>query len=287
MFNTIDHFCIPGTTVCEDHIGFSKDFLFVIDGASGLSGVNVTSDLNDSAWFADNLCVSLKNRLSENKEISDILKDITVDLQKQYAQFAREKNLIIPPDSPSASISVFRLKDNFLEYFGLGDCVANIQSFDLTIKTLRDDKLSKLDAIVISKMIQIHESDGVSILEARKQCTPMLMTHREKRNMPDGYWTLDLSGKGINHAKKHREKVNSVRSISLYSDGFSQLTNVFRIYSNDAALHAAIQAHTGEVLLESLLKMQEDDPDANAFPRFKFRDDISLIFAEVRPLSFV
>jgi len=277
-----DHICIAERAYCEDAIGWGDHYLFAMDGASGLSGSKLMGTGSDAEWFADSVRNALCRELDQcdNRSVEEILLKITDDLRKEYEKRAEELGVELPPDVPSAGIALFRENGDELEFFGLGDCVGVVELTDGTLVWQSDLRLPELDGIVTAKMAELHRETGISVLEARKQCNDLLLKHRQLYNTPDGYWILDPTGKGIPHAMKGHWKINQVRSISAFSDGFAWLVEAFGLYENYGALHQKLTKTPLRELVDQLFTAQEQDPDANRYPRLKFRDDTCALWAE-------
>ena len=130
-------------------------------------------------------------------------------------------------------------------------------------------------------MAQIHKETGVPVTQAKSMCTDLLIKHRGLKNTPEGYHILDPFGEGIDHACKLRIPLNEVKSVSVFSDGFAQLSEVFGVFDDFAQLHAALGDTPLSELCHKLFALQDNDPECNAHPRFKLRDDTCAVFAEV------
>jgi len=286
LFNVKDAVCIPGnmSKPCEDAIGFGENYCFVIDGASGLSNINIVEEPSDAAWFAVQVKEKLCRRLNcdNHTPTETILTEIIQELNMEYCQAAAEKGVEPPSDSPSAGIVLFRQVEEQIEFFGLGDCTAALQLADNTVSVLKDTRLCVFDGSVLEKMMEIHQTTGISVLEAREVCNDLLLMNRARRNQEDGYWILDLSGVGIGHALKCCWPADSVKMFFACSDGFAQLTDTFGLYADYPALLDAVQDNPLRELCDTLFSAQEQDPQANRFPRFKLRDDTSCLWGEMK-----
>lgn len=284
MFAVKDHICLPGKTVCEDVIGWGDTYLFALDGASGLSGSHIMGAGSDAAWFAsgvrDGLCRSLDG--NDPRPAADILTEVLADLRVQYQCRLDELGMPLPPDSPSAGLALFREIGDEIEFFGLGDCVGAVQLRDDRLLWSCDEALPALDGGVVAHMEQIHRETGVTVLEARRQCNDLLLRNRMLKNTAGGYWILDLSGAGLAHARMRRWKRGEVSSVSACSDGFGQLVSPFHLAADYGALHIRMTGTPLRELVQTLFAAQAQDPDANGYPRLKFRDDVCALWAQVK-----
>lgn len=285
MFEIKDSICIAGgMPPCEDAIGFGDNYIFALDGASCLTGVNLVHNESDAHWFASNVRDGLCRLLDsgDSRSTEELLRQVIAPLKEEYINGAEKSGTPIPDDSPSAGIALFRIREGFLEFYGLGDCVGVVATKDGKTQWLNDPSLSKLDGIVISKMAQLHKETGISVTQAKSMCTDLLIKHRGLKNKPEGYHILDPFGEGIDHACKLRIPLNDVESVSVFSDGFAQLSEVFGVFDDFSQLHAALAVTPLSELCDKLFALQGKDPDCNEYPRFKLRDDTCAVFATLQ-----
>lgn len=255
----------------EDCVGVGDKYLFVIDGATGLSGKNYMDDISDARWLARETAKLLHDRLPDNPcTIDDILMQGMKSLEKTW-QGPQD-------DMPSVSLSVWRCNSNVMEYFGLGDCDASLRMHDGKILTWREDKLPALDAIVLERMTTLCKETGCTMIQAREFCNEQLIKHRNMRNQDNGYWCLDLTGSGIYHARSASFPSKDCESVFACSDGFSQLIGFQEVGSLEE-LHCAVREKGLSFLLDRLFSLQCNDKALEKLPRFKFRDDTSAAFA--------
>ena len=276
MFLIQDALCAAGGDFCEDMFGYGRDYLFVMDGASGLSGEHILPDAgSDAQWFVQRvkeaLCQALDAGDCQPTQI--LLGQIVSQLRSEYEAAARQLGHPVPPDAPSAGLALFRQRSGAVEYFGLGDCLATVETQDGQVQSFSDAALSALDRGVVAQMEQLHCATGAPLLATRAQCQAQLLRNRALRNTLQGYWILDLTGVGLAHARQHRWEPGQVRRIGACTDGFAQLVRPFSLLADDAALHRAMASTPLQTLLDRLYAAQEADPQANRFPRLKFRDD--------------
>lgn len=265
----------------EDAIGYGERFLFVLDGATGLTSDSpVMASDSDAAWFARETAQWLEVHLlsSFERSISEILQQRMQELLSRWKGDLQQL--------PSAGIAIFRLCKNqdraYLEYFGLGDCLASIERIDGGFYTWREQALENLDAEAIRQALCYHEKYNCSMYESLIAIQDVLRRHRDLRNQPDGYWILDPSGTGISHARYARIPVEQCRSLFLCTDGFAQLIG-FGVASDLSELHQKISCGERDIksLSEQLFVLQSEDCQLLRLPRFKLRDDSSAVFARM------
>ncbi len=284
MFEIKDYICHPGAELCEDSVGFGNNYAFVLDGASGLTGNNIIDNDSDASWFVKRVKDALVSRFEngDTRDISEILYEILGEIHKVYFGKLDMQNSSEPADSPSAAMALFRERNGNLEFFGLGDCIGVFTDTDDNTHILYDEALSKLDYKAIEYMLKIKKQQGLSLLKAKQKSMDVLIKNRQLRNKPGGYWILDPSAKGVPHATTYSIPINKVKSVSAFSDGFSQLVDCFGEFDDYSRLHNQMQNTPLKKLYERLYELQKSDPDCNKYPRFKLRDDASAVWAIIK-----
>jgi len=280
--------CYPGFGVKanEDAIGYGKDYCFVMDGASCLSGKNIVDPISDAAWMTgkvrDGLCALLDS--GDDRPTDQLLRQVMAQLREEYTAALLAMGVDAPEDSPSAGFAMFRQRKGKLEFFGLGDCVGVTTEPDGDSFYALETNLPNLDHKVLEQMLHIHKTTGVSMKEARQQCNDMLIHHRNLRNKPGGYWILDLlTDDGINNARQEAWTLTKPMVVGAFSDGFAQLAEVFGKYRSYTELFRAMQENDLEDMFRTLCALQDADPDCNDYPRFKLRDDTCALWGVFTP----
>lgn len=278
MFDLAQQICYPGDAcrANEDITGWGKNYFFVMDGASCLSGMNVMGRGSDAAWMVGRVKCALCQHLDADdpRPTGEILKEIITDVRSDYISVLREQGLHQPDDSPSAGLALFRQRNGKLEFFGLGDCVGTAILPDGSSFVSLDTNLPNLDNTVLEEMLHIHQRTGVPMLEARSHCRELLLKNRKLRNHPEGYWILDLiSDDGLANAREFSWELTGEIKAGGFSDGFAQLSELFGMYESYSDLFDAMQQNDLETMFQTLCQAQDRDPDCNDFPRFKLRDD--------------
>lgn len=288
MYQIKQSICYPGFGVKanEDAIGYGKDYCFVMDGASCLSGKNIVDPISDAAWMTgkvrDGLCALLDS--GDDRPTDALLRQVIAGVREEYVAALQAKGMDAPQDSPSAGLAMFRQRKGKLEFFGLGDCVGVTTEPDGDSFYALETNLPNLDHKVLEEMMHIHKTTGVSMKEARQQCNDMLIRHRNLRNKPGGYWILDLlTDEGIDNARQETWELTKPMVVGAFSDGFAQLAEVFGKYRGYTDLFRAMQENDLEDMFRQLCALQDADPDCNEYPRFKLRDDTCALWGVFTP----
>lgn len=286
MFSEVEHLCKPGNPKAsnEDVVGFGENYCFAIDGASSLSNVNIMAE-SDAQWFADWIGNGLAHafRTQEAVDVVACIKQLTKQANCAYQETLMRKGLQEPEDSPSCGIALFYQQDSQLHFFGLGDCVGVAEVENDKLFYSLDTRLTNLDNGVLEEMIRIHQREGVSMKEARSLCNHLLIKNRSLRNQKGGYFVLDLSGKGISHARKKAFPLTKAVKVACFSDGFAQMAELFAFYKGYSGLFKGMQQERLADMYDRLYKAQDADADCNDYPRFKLRDDTCAVYGIFTP----
>lgn len=263
----------------EDSLFFNRNTLVVIDGASSLNSVHLTASPTDACWLADTTAKLLEEKLSEgNKTLSIALEETAEELRHILSGYGYQENV---DTFPSCSLMVARLLDDNLELFSLGDCTALVRFHDgRPVLHFHDDAVTRLDNSVLEKAGIMANESGLSIAEVLPGLQHMLMENRGKRNHENGYWIFDPSGSGIVHGKTLLIPRKEIHSLALMSDGFYEITQS-EVASTHQQLLSLLETTPAETLVQSLFSMLESDPRFDRFPRFKLKDDATVIYAHV------
>ena len=278
-FQVMESLCVRGSAVMEDRMGWGEQFLFVIDGASGLTGTHITGHGSDAAWLAEGLRRQLVRLLPQmGLSLPQILSQAAGELKADYDRLWGRS---APPDYPTAGVAVLRLREDRLEYLGLGDCSAAVERADGTVDALEETRLPALDGEALREMARLCRETGCTMPEARDALNDILIRNRRLSNTPEGYWIFDPSGVGVPHARQQSWPAGQVRAVSLLSDGFAQLIEPFGLAPDLPGLHRMMRESGLADLARELFSRQQADPGCLANPRFKLRDDTAALWAAV------
>ena len=273
--------CQAGRLHNEDACYICDKFAFVIDGATGLYKEKFTPAETDAQWLAQRTAKLLSEALCDNdKEIQDILIDVTDKIYKEYLEQAGRE--VGEDMHPSAALHILRVRHGKMEFFGLGDCLTMVEKIDGTIVMIGGHPFHQyLDDRTIDLMVEISQKNGISIREAflSDEVVALLRENRSYKNKEDGYPIYDLTGRGLNKAKYASFDLDEIVSVAIMSDGFSEMFSVYGIYKTPEEFMKALKSKSLEELLLKQCDVQNTDMDFNRWPRFKHRDDSAAVFA--------
>ena len=269
-----DTFSLPGANCNEDASFICDDFLFVIDGATGLLKENVTPERSDARWFALRWCEYLKENLP-NKSISikEIVRKGITQIDAEYMAFDGAKHV---QSKPSAGVAICRRENNHFNTFILGDCSIMLVK-DKGFSHLFDTKLSKLDTEQIANMTAIAKSKGINVIDARPFISENLLANRKLLNTPQGYWVLASDPKAADNAQTNKISLSDIKKVVAMTDGFSQIFDTLAIMSKEEFAQKVLRGVPAEDFVKLIRQTQDEDFNCNRFPRFKKSDDTTVI----------
>ncbi len=272
-FREVSTFTRPGARWNEDAVGGGGSFLYVLDGATSLDAAPVMDPVSDAAWLVRETARWLDRHLPEaSRPLEDILAQ---GMARLLDQWSGPRAAL-----PSAGVAIFRRRGEGVEYFGLGDCAASLQLTDGTFRTWEETALSALDGQALEEACALAQARGCSLRESLPGIQATLRRHRALRNTPGGYWILDPTGVGISHARREMVPLSQCRSLFLCTDGLAQCVG-FGLAADVADLHRRAAEGGMAPLADRLWACQAADPDLEALPRFKRRDDATGALCQV------
>lgn len=262
----------------EDSVFYDGKLLIVMDAATSLDNLHLTPAVSDGCWFSENT-VSMLSRLLADSAVSikDSLRTTASVLKKQLDAYGYNNDA---EAYPSGSVMIARIQGSTVELFTVGDCTAVIAFNDARPeKVIHDDSVTKLDNAVIAALLHKQRKSGKSIIELLPEVNSLLLANRKLRNSTNGYWIFDPVGMGIEHGTSLTFNSSEIKAIALMSDGFARISSMKK--THEGAVLDLLKNTPADVLTDDLFELLDRDSHFNKYPRFKARDDTSVIYAEI------
>ncbi|MGN0812413.1 MAG: hypothetical protein ACI4MQ_02765 [Candidatus Coproplasma sp.] len=247
----------------EDRFINGKDYFIVIDGATPLTNVH---QFNEARWFVDYLKRNInryKGRVNYKLSMlcCDAYNDLPID--NKSADYL-----------PSASAAWVELDGSVCHIGVLGDCEVTAIYNNGEIKRFFDDRLINLDNKAKSELIEIARQKNLHIIQAKELIIPTLIKHRRLINKPDGYSALTIAPDYKTDERQFTIEKQGLKTIFIYSDGFSQAFESLKIYSCHEEMFKSIKDVDEEI--KKIVRAAHSDKNLDLFPRFKRIDDITV-----------
>lgn len=264
--------CKAGKRYNEDYIDYSKNYAFVLDGATGLEK-NIISRKSDARWYVRKFSKYLKKYIINNDlkdAVTKALKDINKEIKKHDKFINSSINI------PSACIAIVKENEENFEFFTLGDC-SIIYGNNQNQVLITNQDIRKLDHEKILKMIAISKEKNINISDAYEFIIPDLRNQRLLKNNPGGYYILDIDEDAPNHANYKVIEKENIDMIILLSDGFSSYYENLELEENYQNFFLKNYKTNVKTLYKELRKREKEDKYLNSYPRFHISDDASII----------
>ena len=259
----------------EDRCFACEDFAFVLDGEGSVTKQVFTDFPSDTEWYSEwwhgNLIEKLKDK---SRSIPEILSEGIERVAKEYKTYSGASEVL---DHPSCTVSIIRRKGGKLEVFVLGDSPILVQSKTGMIFEISDTVNNINDNV--NKMIlkDLSLKHGISVLEARKKFPECITNGRLRKNTSGNYFVLAEKPEAISHSVQISFPENLVSKILIMSDGFSQVYDLFEIFTTKELCNKIKTNQDAQQVYDELYACQEKDPECNEFVRFKKRDDSTIV----------
>ena len=262
----------------EDRCYVCEKFGFVLDGATSLFEQKFSKFSTDAEWYSNWWKEYLiKNLPNTKKSIKEIVRKGIVDVTSAYIKLSKGE---VVKDFPSSTISVFRVVEENIEYFCLGDSPILIET-----KSNYAFSVCKTDLILVDEInkciIEDHANkENIDYIFAREQFSEFINEARKRKNSQNGYYILADFPDAVNYALIGIVPKNLIKKIIILSDGYSQIYEVFHYVHSKKLITKINSEKDVQKFYNKLFKLQEKDKKCNKFLRFKVRDDSTLVYYE-------
>lgn len=264
---------------------FNEDYALVsckgrcaalVDGATGLTKVNLVPGESDAAWYARHLCRALVAGAADaSRDVASLYERAGREVADAYRRFdgAAELERI---DEPNGSVAVLRWDDESLRASILGDCTVVVGLSDGTCELLYDDTLTKLDNENYERMFAYATERGATMAEARRALNPRFIENRLKMNEPGGYWAADISCRGMGQAAERTFPRTKVSWVFACTDGYANAVDMGVMEGFEELAHA-VAAGRGAQVGERLRAAETEDAGCWRVHRSKTSDDATYL----------
>ncbi len=275
MLDAVSH---PGGPVNEDRWGVCGRAVWVLDGATGLAESRVLPGPSDASWFVDQVDAGLRRGAVRTGDPARVLRPVIEQARRAFARDALRHDTSAM-EMPCGAVAMLRLDQGEAELSSLGDCRIVGRDPDGIIRSFGTSKITALDARLDEEVVRL-QAEGATHDEIWHRVLPMTRRHRALMNLPEGYWNLDLSGRGLEHIEIERWPAPSGATFLLLSDGFYRLVDNYRRYTYEALL-AAAEGPGLAPLCQELRAVEDADRDCRRYPRLKRCDDATAVLIRV------
>jgi hypothetical protein len=278
QLRVVDAVCKPSGSVNEDRWGTIDGAVWVLDGATGLTEQRLLPGPSDALWLVERVDAGLKREAGSSAAPAEILRPIVRRTQAEFARLAMRADAA-PADLPSAGLTMLRLAGGAVELSSLGDCRIAYAGDDGMPRCFGTSRVTALDDRLVEDVVRL-QALGLPHEQIWRGLLPTIRRHRALVNLPEGYWVLDLTERGLEHIEVATVPVATGAAFLLLSDGFYRLVDLYRRY-NYAALFEAARDVGLLALYDELRATEAADAECRRYPRLKPRDDATAVLASL------
>jgi len=263
----------------EDMMFACENYGFVLDGATGLLDEHITKSESDAKWFAQTIAKYLSIYLTDAKmSLKKVLKQAIVDTQQEFKNFKGSETV---KDYPSCCCTMYRIIKDKMQYLMLGDCALLYKPTNSKVVLVRPQDNIAIDKKNLQIVAQMAKEQHKTVMECRPLVQPYIIKGRMLKNTPQGYWIVSDEPKAVDHAIVGEVDLKDIEGFAIMSDGYTQIFDTFYYYTEDS-FYKALQKIGVNKIYNKLYALQQKDSSCNRAPRFKLRDDATIVYVDVR-----
>lgn len=252
----------------------------LVDGATGLTKVNLVAGESDAAWYARHLSEAILANLDtspglDHARVTDALVAAGAEVAQAYRRFPGARDLK-RVDDPNGSVVVLSWDATNALVTLLGDCTAVVGLRDGSCHELHDNTLTLLDDENYERMYAYAVERGTTMAQTRRALNPRFIENRLRMNEPDGYWAADISCRGMTHATTTAFPTADVRWLFACSDGYAAAVEM-GVVSSATELGRQVAAGEGLGVGERLRVAEQEDAGCWRVHRSKQSDDATYL----------
>lgn len=274
----------PNKAHNEDLVGFSNNLFWLLDGATIPENMSIINGC-DAIWLVNQISyhLNLNSINNQKKSLEEILEDSLKGVQKDFysksrLDFEEIKNFYIP----SATLTLVRVLDDFIEYLVLGDSTVLIATETSFIEVT--DKRLKTVAIEERQNIIDHIAKGFRYTDKTIKELHQKLVQKEQSllNIEGGYWMTSIEPDAAKHSIQGKIEYGDTARIALLSDGLTRAYTHFSICDSWENLLKYLQDYGIESCILKVREYEKEDISGISFKRTKSSDDASGLYLEIK-----
>lgn len=253
----------------DDTLGFQRKSAWVIDGATDLSEAPLTKTASDASWIAQVANTSLS--AWTYGDLREAVRTASETAASAFSYLTRGQN-VERWQLPTASLLMLTENESgVIDGIDLGDC--RVFALDSSGVQIAGGHGGVDDEV---KFAASQPDPGKPLLK-RHAAIEALRHARASMNQEGGrHWSFCLQSACADHARTWTLTLKRPAHLLLMTDGFSALTDRYRVYEPAALVKAAIAGGLQDLGRE-LRAYEQADSSGARHPRFKTSDDATAI----------
>lgn len=268
---------LAGVTTNEDAttwlLANDEAMLCVVDGASGLGGLQASGWSTDAEWFAQSLAAGMVQAARVTLSPETLLAE-ALRLTRETPE--ADKVLRSGAAVPTAGVAIVTVSQKRVHTATLGDPTIAVLGLDLNEDVIHDPALTRLDDAITQALLETARRRGIHPEEVKPEFRQRFRTNRALANTPGGYWVADLTGKGLGHMLCRTYRRSDVQAVAMATDGFAMVVGANGGYADWRSVYNECHERGLPTLLEDVRSLILKDETWTRFPRFSKCDDMTL-----------
>ena len=204
--------------VMEDIGGWTDNFVWVLDGATGIQKKQHFSIQSDASWLVGIIDTFIRQNWIKYKSPQSILKKAS-EATRIEAVRMNVLNSIKSFEMPSYAIACGKVERNVLRFVVLGDCSIVI-------------KCSKGIRVITDRAFLNNTMDNrITMPDDQNLRAMVFKTRRSTMNKVGGYAIGSIMGEAYNLFREEKVELSDVSDIIFCSDGFSRIVDKYALMS--------------------------------------------------------
>ena len=264
----------------EDAFAVLPTLLVVADGATSPASLG-DGCIHGPAWYARHLVAAVVAAHSADPDAAP--SDLTRIGDHAHDRFAfRHLRCRTPRDPVGDCCHPLFDTSGLGRWLVLGDCTL-LHDNGTELLVVTDNRLSNSS---LAEREAIKVPGGASDpSEHLRRVDALVLAQRNHRNRPGGFWVASSNPEAAYHAyvgNLQHDASSTVNRAALLTDGASSVVDTYA-FATWAEVMKVMEAEGPGSLLKIARSIELDDQYADSFPRIKFSDDATALFATWRP----
>ncbi len=252
----------------DDACGFAGARAWVLDGATDLHGEPLSGAASDAAWMAHFANAHLHQT---GAELRSAVREASAAAARRFDEL-RAGQTYERWQSPISSLLMLEESALGVSGIDLGDSRLFALEADGSVRTAGGPE----DAADAETELAAQQTDAEKPLLRREATIAKLREMRAALNQPGAHWTFCLDPACADHARVWSMPLQRPAYVLLMTDGFSALTDRYKVYDAAGLIRAALEKGLQELGRE-LRGIEAADAAGAQHPRFKKSDDATAL----------
>ncbi|MGC4942209.1 hypothetical protein [Kribbella sp. DT2] len=260
----------------EDSYAAVADLVVVADGATAPPSLG-TGCVHDPRWYSRELTAqaAAAHVRGPGASLADILSAAISATAAAHTATCDPNH----PGTPSSTVVMLRARHEALDWLVLGDATLVLET-PAGLSTICDDRLFRTNKDLREQVLSTAADDP----ERPARIAALVDAQRNFRNVDGGFWVAASDPSAAHKALAGTEPISAGTTwrAALLTDGASAAVDTYSL-TDWRGLLDLLDAAGPNALLESVRKIENDDPTAHRYPRIKRSDDATVAYLTGAP----